>query len=206
MKIKTRPALAAVLAVIALAVFATGCGDDHSRSSAQANATDAAFITDMTAHHQGAIEMAEVARERAEHPEIRELADSIISAQEAEISVMQTIGRDTHGMGMHEGDHMGMSRSQMGMGMDMPMLRRARPFDRAFIDMMIPHHQGAIAMAEQLLDEGEQPALRQMAEDIISAQSEEIAEMREWREAWYGAARSAGHSMHGDGGAMHGDG
>jgi uncharacterized protein (DUF305 family) len=208
MKTKTWPALLAALALIALVAVAVGCGGDDdsgTKSSSSGNATDAAFITDMAAHHQGAIEMAEVAQKRAEHPEVRQLADNIISAQKGEISVMDTIGRDMHGMGMHEGGHMGMSKSQMGMDMDMPMLRRAKPFDRAFIDMMIPHHQGAIAMAKQLLQEGEQPALRKMADGIISAQTDEIAQMRKWRQAWYGSAGSSGDSMHGSDDSMPGD-
>ena len=205
MKPKTWLALLAALALIALAAVAVGCGgDDNSgtKSSSSGNATDAAFITDMTVHHQGAIEMAEVATKRAEHREIRRLADNIISAQRGEISVMDTIGRDMHAMGMHEGGHMGMSQSQMGMDTDMPMLRRAKPFDRAFIDMMVPHHQGAIAMAKQLLKKGEQPGLRKLADDIISAQTDEIAQMRRWRKAWYGAADD---SMHGSDDSMHGD-
>jgi uncharacterized protein (DUF305 family) len=207
MKTKTWLALLAALALIALAAVTAGCGGDNSgtKSSSAGNATDAAFISDMTAHHQGAIEMAEVADKRAEHPVIRRLADSIISAQKGEISVMDTIGRDMRAMGMHAGGHMGMSQSQMGMDMDMPMLRRAKPFDRAFIDMMVPHHQGAIAMAKQLLQKGEQPALRKMANDIISAQTDEIAQMRKWRKAWYGSAGTSGDSMHGSDDSMHGD-
>ena len=204
MKTKTWLALLAALALIALAGVAVGCGaaDSGTKSSSSGNATDAAFITDMTVHHRGAIEMAEVAKKHAEHPEVRQLASNIISAQTGEISVMDTVGRDMHAMGMHEGGHMGMSQSQMGMDMDMPMLRRAKPFDRAFIDMMVPHHQGAIAMARQLLKKGEQPGLRKMAADIISAQTDEIAQLRRWRKAWYG---SAGDSMHGSDDSMHGD-
>ena len=208
MKTKTWLALLAALALIALVAVAVGCGgDDNSgtKTSSSGNATDAAFITDMTAHHQGAIEMAEVAQKRAEHPEVRQLADNIISAQKSEISVMDAVGRDMRAMGMHEGGHMGMSQSQMGMEMDMPMLARAKPFDRAFIDMMVPHHQGAIAMAKQLHKKGEQPALRRMADDIISAQTDEIAQMRKWRKAWYGSAGSSGDSMHGSDDSMHGD-
>ena len=207
MKSKIWPALLAALALVAVAALAAGCGDDNggTSSSAAGNATDAAFVTDMTAHHQGAIEMAEVAQRRAEHAEVRRLADNIISAQEGEISVMKTIGRDMDGMGMNDGDHMGMSQSQMGMDMDMPMLRRVKPFDRAFIDMMVPHHVGAIAMAKQLLKEGEQPALRRLASDIISAQTDEIAQMRKWRKAWHGSTGSAGDPMRGSDDSMHGD-
>lgn len=167
------------LAALALTALAAGCGSDATSTSG--NATDAAFITDMTTHHQGAIAVAEVAQKRAENPEIRKLADDIISAQTGEISVMKRIGDDMRGMGMHDGGHMGMSRSQMGMNMDLPMLQHAKPFDRAFIDTMIPHHQGATTMAHKELAKGHQPALRTMAQNMIDAQTHEIAEMRRLR-------------------------
>src|SRR5919198_239783 len=61
--------------------------------------------------------------------------------------------------------------------------------DAAFIADMTPHHQGAIVMARALLNKGEQPALRKMANDIISAQTEEIAQMKQWRKTWYGSAK-----------------
>ena len=69
--------------------------------------------------------------------------------------------------------HMGMSDAEMGMDMDPAMLKDAEPFDRAFIDMMVPHHEGAVAMAERLLKDGEHRNLRAMAQDIISAQTRE---------------------------------
>lgn len=189
-------ALLTALAALALAALAAGCGgNDGDSSSASGNEADAAFIADMTAHHQGAIDMARIAQKRAEHPEIRKLADDIISAQEGEISVMKSIRGDMHNMDMHGDSHMGMSDAEMGMDMDPAMLKDAKPFDRAFIDMMVPHHQGAIAMAKRLLKDGEQPALRKMANDVIDAQTKEIAQMREWRKAWYGATADAGDPM-----------
>jgi uncharacterized protein (DUF305 family) len=116
MKTKTRPALLAALAVIALAGVTGGCGGDDQPRASAGNATDAAFIADMTAHHEGAIEMARIAQKRAEHPEIRRLAADIVAAQESEISVMKTIRRDMQNMGEHSSGHMGMSDSEMGMG------------------------------------------------------------------------------------------
>jgi uncharacterized protein (DUF305 family) len=59
------------------------------------------------------------------------------------------------------------------------------PFDAAFIDSMIEHHQGAIDMAQMVLDESEQPELRALAEAIIAAQEGEIAQMQTWRAAWF---------------------
>lgn len=190
MQIRKRELAVVVAAVVvAAAAFAVGCG--NGGDSASGNATDAAFITDMTAHHQGAIEMARLARQRAEHPEVRKLADDIISVERAEISVMVRIGDDVHAMGGHGGEHMGVRAHNTGTQTDMPALRRAHPFDRAFIDAMVPHHQGAIAMARVELAKGAQPALRQMAKNIIAVQTKEIAQMRSWRKRWYGSTSGA---------------
>lgn len=52
--------------------------------------------------------------------------------------------------------------------------------DRDFVQMMIPHHQGAIDMAKVQLEHGDDPELRAMAEKIIGDQEKEIAEMRDW--------------------------
>jgi uncharacterized protein (DUF305 family) len=55
--------------------------------------------------------------------------------------------------------------------------------DRDFVEMMIPHHQGAIDAARVKLEFGHDEALRAMAEEIITAQEREIVEMEEWLEA-----------------------
>ncbi len=59
------------------------------------------------------------------------------------------------------------------------------PYDVQFIDGMIAHHQGAIAMAEEALEQAEHPELRAMAQDIIQVQQAEIEQLRSWREEWY---------------------
>jgi uncharacterized protein (DUF305 family) len=68
-----------------------------------------------------------------------------------------------------------------------PMMGTAE-FDLIFIDMMIMHHQGAVAMAEVALERGEHSELVQLAEDIITAQTDEIAQLQAWRDAWYPGA------------------
>jgi uncharacterized protein (DUF305 family) len=68
----------------------------------------------------------------------------------------------------------------------------ARAFDAQFIDSMIEHHQGAIAMAEHAQGQAEHAELRDMADAVIAAQTEEIGQMREWRQAWYPELPSTG--------------
>lgn len=53
--------------------------------------------------------------------------------------------------------------------------------DRDFVAMMLPHHAGAVAMAEVELRYGKDPVLRKMAADIVKAQEAEMAEMRDWQ-------------------------
>lgn len=64
--------------------------------------------------------------------------------------------------------------------------RRARAFDRAFIDAMMPHHEEAIRMARSELRDGRDPELREISRSIIATQSREIRQLRRWRERWYG--------------------
>jgi uncharacterized protein (DUF305 family) len=71
-------------------------------------------------------------------------------------------------------------------GMDhssMPM--SDAPFDALFIDGMIMHHEGAVAMAKQAQNQAERPEIKQLAAVIITAQEAEIAQLKQWRSSWY---------------------
>ncbi len=57
--------------------------------------------------------------------------------------------------------------------------------DLRFIDGMILHHQGAIAMAKAALQKSKRPEIKKLAQEIIKAQQTEIAQMQKWRKAWY---------------------
>lgn len=59
-------------------------------------------------------------------------------------------------------------------------------FEQAFIDDMIAHHEGAVAMAQMVLEKSQRPELVQLANDIISAQATEINQMKAWNNDWFG--------------------
>lgn len=68
--------------------------------------------------------------------------------------------------------------------------------DRHFIEQMIPHHEGAVAMAELALERSTRPEIISFAEGIVEAQTQEINDMTAWYTEWFGRAPSgAGHSM-----------
>jgi uncharacterized protein (DUF305 family) len=146
--------------------------------------SDRAFIDAMVPHHQGAVEMARVALENAEHQEIIELSRNIISTQKAEIQELKAIKQQEFGtsevpmeMGAGEMKAMGMT--------DPGELANKEPFDRAFIDAMIPHHESAIEMAQVAYQESDNPEIRALAESIVEAQRREITQMEGWRKEWY---------------------
>ncbi len=87
-------------------------------------------------------------------------------------------GQMMHGEGMNMED---MMRSMMA-GLDG---KTGDAFDKAFIDEMIMHHEGAVDMAEAALKDAKHQEIKDMAKAIISAQTKEIAQMKEWRTAWY---------------------
>lgn len=184
--------LAGIVAVTFLAAALAGDGEDRRAASSRAgNSTDVAFTADMVGHHAAAIRIARLAHRRAEHPELWRMAGDMVRVQRDQIAVLNRVvsslvdararGRTIDPSAVHVDP-------QMSLG----ALRSAEPFDRAFIDAMIPHHQAGIAVARTELSAGEHPALRAMARDVIAVQDRQVAAMRIWRDAWYGRQRSSG--------------
>ena len=190
-KLINRRGLAAAVAALTAGVLAACGGSEPQKSggptqgSSAATAADRAFVEDMTAHHESAVEMAAIARKRAEHEEIKTLAADIARTQQAEIEEMAGIAES---IGAKPG---GASSMHMSEG-DMKTMEAGEPFDRMFIDMMIPHHQDAIRMANATLEKGKNPEVSDLAERVIGAQSKEIEDMNEWRTEWYGKPSPAG--------------
>jgi uncharacterized protein (DUF305 family) len=146
--------------------------------------SDKAFIDAMVPHHQGAVEMAEVALQNAEHERIRQLSRTIISTQRAEIEELKAIKQQEFGTSKVPMEMSAQEMQMMGMT-DPEALANRDPFDKAFIDAMIPHHQSAIEMAQVALEESDKPRIKELAKNIVTAQQREIEQMLQWRQAWY---------------------
>ena len=160
----------------------------------QSEAIDAHFIEQMIPHHEDAITMAKIAQVKAVHPELKQLADSIIKTQSFENEQMkewykQWFDRELptgsavmqrHGMMSGSGMHMGM----LGNESDITNLENSENFDTAFLQQMIPHHQMAVMMASMLRNGTDRPEMKQLADSIINTQTNEIDKMREWLMLW----------------------
>lgn len=86
----------------------------------------------------------------------------------------------------------GMDHSSMkgGMMMNMDLGPADKNFDLRFMDAMTPHHQGAVKMAQEALQKSKRPEIKKLAQSIIADQDKEIAQMQQWRKAWYASAAS----------------
>ena len=187
----------AILVIAVAAVVPAACGDNSESGGAGASVTESAFLKGMIPHHESAVEMAELAVDRGEHPEAKMLAREIVQAQTSEIVQMEKIYERLTGEEIlpdpvaHK--DLGLSQAEAGMHEGgAAMLERANAFDKAFIDAMIPHHQGAVRQARIVLEETDDGELRELADAIVEAQSREIAQMNRWRKRWYGSPSPAG--------------
>jgi uncharacterized protein (DUF305 family) len=167
---------------------------------------DQLFIDMMVPHHEGAVEMARIAMERSQRPEIRQMAEAIIASQDAEINQMRAWRLEWFGSdqtppmsempSMQEMPGHGAAGHGMDMQAEVDALRSAHePFDLAFIDAMIPHHQSAIDSAVMLREATQRQELRDLADAIIAEQQREIDMMLEWRQMWYPDAPAPSASM-----------
>ncbi|WP_328710408.1 DUF305 domain-containing protein [Microbispora hainanensis] len=150
-------------------------------TTADHNDQDVMFARMMIPHHQQAVEMGRLAEDRAADARVARLARRIEAAQAPEIRTMSgwltTWGEQVPGESPAPTHH-----AMPGMMSPEDMRRleglSGRDFDRAFLTMMIRHHEGAVTMARDELSGGSYEPARRLAESIISSQSAEIKEMK----------------------------
>ncbi len=207
----TRVATALLVCLLAFGLGACGSDeDDRSDAGSDAGAkhgkaVEKAFLTGMVHHHESAVEMAEIAQAKGKDRFVEELADAIVATQKAEISRMEAIHERLFGAKLkpdaraHDG--LGLSAEEAGMTHDakaIAALRTAKPFDRAFVDDMVPHHRGAIRMSNVALKSSSDRELRALARTIVTTQKQEIERMNSFRRQKFGgpAPRDGGHGGH----------
>jgi uncharacterized protein (DUF305 family) len=155
---------------------------------------DLRFIDAMTPHHQGAVEMAKETQQKSKRPEIKKLAAEIIQAQNQEIGEMKqwrqawypNASSTPMAYDAKMGHMMPMTTEQMkSMMMSLDLGAADDQFDLRFINAMIPHHEGAVTMAKDALNKSQRPEIKKLSQAIVTSQQQEIAQMQQWRKAWY---------------------
>lgn len=197
-----RTALAAL--TLGAGLVLTACGSDESATDSSAEvsqtehgAADVAFASDMVQHHAQALVMVDLTAGRPLDPEVAALAEQIRATQAPEIEQMAgwllewgeevpATVRD-HASAGHGDDHAGME------GMedmeDMPGMMSAdemtaledapdAAFQDLWLEMMVEHHEGAVAMARTQQQEGRYAPAVELAEAVEASQTAEIEQMR----------------------------
>jgi uncharacterized protein (DUF305 family) len=193
-----RRSIATAVVAIPLALLTAACGDDGgdeegaetqeetttSQAMEEHNDADVSFAQMMIPHHAQAVEMAVLAAGRAESTEIRDLAQRIQGAQDPEIQQMtgwledwgEEVPATDAGHDMSAGPMApGMMDAAAMMGLEGAT---GAAFDRMFAELMIQHHQGAVDMANDEIENGQFADAVTLAEAIVEAQQAEIAEMQ----------------------------
>lgn len=198
-------AVVATLAVVAVA-FAIGRFTAFGATAAPAQpgttSADAGFARDMQVHHTQAVLMAMEIYRKTDDDELRALSYDIATTQAGQrgemygwlvewglpqastqplMTWMEASGEHSHG------DTSALSQEQllaeMGMASDAELADLERlqgqPADCQFLSLMIRHHQGAIPMAQAVIELGDEPRVAEVAQTIIAGQSAEITAMKD---------------------------
>jgi len=155
-----------------------------SAPNAAAQPYDLQFLDSMIHHHEGAVSMAEMVLRKSERDELTTFARKIIEDQNREIAQMRA-WREAWFPGKPAAINMdlpGMKKSMMTPEHEKMMeAASGNEFDIHFVDMMVPHHEGAVEMSREMLAKGERAELKTLAEQIIKAQDSEIRQMQVWK-------------------------
>ena len=189
---------AAPVITLALTAALAACGSDESSSVASStvestggaagtvalNAADIEFAQGMIAHHEQAIDMAEIALEPniGASPAVIDLATRIKGAQDPEVELMTgwlTAAGESVAMDTSEGHDMSSMEGMMSAEqMDAMAAMTGADFDQIWLQMMIAHHEGAVSQSQTVKANGSNADVLALADQIITAQQAEITEMQ----------------------------
>lgn len=160
-----------VLVVIA-ALLLSGCASSPQANS-EYSSSDISFAEQMIPHHEQAIEISDLALLNTSNPKVLKLAEQIKNAQSPEIALMKSW------TGARASTHSGHMMDGMLSEAELADLRNAKDkdFDQLFFEGMIRHHEGAIKMAQDVID-SKNKEVAALATSIIKAQELEIAAMK----------------------------
>lgn len=153
------------------------------------NEADVTFVRNMIVHHAQAVEMARLAPERAAAKDVKGIADRIGDTQQPEIDMLNrwltqfdqpTVDPSAPAHGGHGGHGSAEPMAGMATPEQLAALRAAsgKQFDTLFLQMMITHHEGALAMVEQVRTTGADVRVQEIADDVAVTQTDEIHRMR----------------------------
>ncbi|MFC9264936.1 DUF305 domain-containing protein [Streptomyces hydrogenans] len=143
------------------------------------NGADFRYVQMMVVHHRQALTMTSLAPTRAGSSQVRKVAERIAAAQQPEIGAMEG-WLESNGGPRDQGAHDHHAMPGMATEAQLAELRAAKgaAFDELFLKLMVTHHEGAVTMAAEVLAQGNNVLVEEMANDVIAQQTAEINRMR----------------------------
>ena len=190
--------IAAVVAAVALAAASFLFGRlSVGESAARPNAVDVGFARDMAVHHQQAVLMSELLRERGSDAELKAIAVDMVLTQTNQVGQMQgwlalwgePFATDEPPMRWMGGSHAHHAADAPMTGMatqeQLNSLEGASGVDaeRTYLELMIPHHQGGVEMAQHAVDHASLPVVRELAQSMLQAQATELETLQKFLDA-----------------------
>ncbi len=143
------------------------------------------FLQQMIQHHRSGIEMAKLISDHSKRPELQQFAQKMIGMQQQEIDQMTNWLNEWYKTSPKE---VANEKADKEMKIHMSMLagKKDADFDKAFLQMMPMHHHAAVEMSEQAEKKATHPELKEFAAKMAKDQQNEIQQMKNWAQAWFG--------------------
>ena len=158
----------------------------QSSSSAATAPVELQFIDTMIELNLTAIDAEQLVATRAQHPDLKQLAGSMIAERQEEIASLKQL-RTSWFDGMPEAvnfDLSGVAEGIHKIDLGKLDLLKENAFDREFLTEMVPLDEGSITLAKDLTGKEVHPELKQLAENIIRDRQAKIEQMKEWQNNW----------------------
>lgn len=154
-----------------------GCGGNSMLHNIEIT-DEKVFIQEMIPHHQEAIDTSKVVLAQTQDSELKKFAQDVIDAQTREVTQMKGWLKSWFN------EEYVTNSNYMPMMGDLSKFE-GKALDKMYVEGMIRHHQGAIDMARKVLILNPRPEVKNMADDIISAQQTEVDTLQQWLNTKY---------------------
>lgn len=149
------------------------------KPSATRTLSERVFLDLMIPHHEMAVEMSDIAMRKTRDGYVVDVANDVLTAQPWEIRLMTKWRKDWFNVPADVRRTLTAAEMRRyGMHHDMAALESAKPFREAYFRAMIPHHQGAIVMAREVLRTKPRTEVSRLARSIILSQQQDISRMK----------------------------
>jgi uncharacterized protein (DUF305 family) len=156
---------------------------------------DRQFIDLLASHHRDSIAMLELATNRSEHSELRGFASEGIPSRTADVATLRDWRAKWYGHGEIPPSAARIQLPDMPehvvvpIALEIERLKSAKPFDKGFIEVLLPHHQVAIDAAKVASLRATHGEVKALAKTTVERHEKEVDQLKAWYTRWYGATR-----------------